>query len=155
MINKLPMRLGVGIVLLNKDNEVFVGKRKDNPIDKWQMPQGGIDNNEKPLDAMKRELKEETSIINIKILKEINNWREYELPPHLLVKIWRGKYRGQTQKWFAFRFNGDETDINVGTENPEFSEWKWSDHNLLVENIVPFKREVYEKVLDEFKDLFN
>ena len=87
MINKLPMRLGVGIILLNKDNEVFVGKRKDNPIDKWQMPQGGIDNNEKPLDAMKRELKEETSIINIKILKEINNWLEYELPPHLLRKI--------------------------------------------------------------------
>ena len=91
MINKLPMWLGVGIIHLNKDNEVFVGKRKDNPIDKWQMPQGGIDNDEKPLDAMKRELKEETSVTNIKILKEISNWLEYELPPNLLGKIWRGK----------------------------------------------------------------
>ena len=140
MISKLPMRLGVGIILLNKDNEVFVGKRKDNPIDKWQMPQGGIDNNEEPLDAMKRELKEETSIINIKILKEINNWLEYELPSHLLGKIWRGKYRGQTQKWFIVRFIGKDEEINLKTKKPEFIEWKWISYRLLTDVIVDFKK---------------
>ena len=104
MLRNLPMRQGVGIIVLNNDNKVFVGKRKDNPIDKWQMPQGGIDVNETPLNAMKRELKEETSIIKIVILKEIESWLEYELPPNLLGKIWKGKYRGQKQKWFIVRF---------------------------------------------------
>ena len=155
MINKLPMRLGVGIILLNKDNEVFVGKRKDNPIDKWQMPQGGIDNNEKPIDAMKRELKEETSIINIKILKEINNWLEYELPPHLLGKIWRGKYRGQTQKWFIARFIGKDEEINLKTKKPEFIEWKWISYRLLTEVIVDFKKNVYKKLEVEISDFIN
>ena len=104
MKDKLPMRQGVGIIVLNEKNQVFVGKRKDNPVDKWQMPQGGIDQNETPLNAMKRELAEETSIKNIKILKEIENWLEYELPPNLLGKIWKGKFRGQKQKWFIVKF---------------------------------------------------
>ena len=155
MINKLPMRLGVGIILLNKDNEVFVGKRKDNPIDKWQMPQGGIDNNEKPLDAMKRELEEETSVTNIKILKEINSWLEYELPPHLLGKIWKGKYRGQTQKWFIVRFIGSDKEINLKTKKPEFIEWKWISHKLLTEVIVDFKKNVYKKLEVEISDFIN
>ena len=155
MISKLPMRLGVGIILLNKDNEVFVGKRKDNPIDKWQMPQGGIDNNEEPLDAMKRELKEETSIINIKILKEINNWLEYELPSHLLGKIWRGKYRGQTQKWFIVRFIGKDEEINLKTKKPEFIEWKWINYRLLTDVIVDFKKNVYKKLEVEISNFIN
>ena len=155
MINKLPMRLGVGIILLNKDNEVFVGKRKDNPIDKWQMPQGGIDNNEKPLDAMKRELEEETSVTNIKILKEVNSWLEYELPPHLLGKIWKGKYRGQTQKWFIVRFIGNDKEINLKTKKPEFIEWRWISHKLLTEVIVDFKKNVYKKLEVEISDFIN
>tara|TARA_B100000212_G_scaffold236983_1_gene180329 strand:- start:8 stop:475 length:468 start_codon:yes stop_codon:yes gene_type:complete len=155
MVNKLPMRLGVGIVLLNKDNEVFVGKRKDNPIDKWQMPQGGIDNNEKPLDAMKRELEEETSVTNIKILKEVNSWLEYELPPHLLGKIWKGKYRGQTQKWFIVRFIGNDKEINLKTKKPEFIEWRWISHKLLTEVIVDFKKNVYKKLEVEISDFIN
>ena len=155
MINKLPMRLGVGIILLNKDNEVFVGKEKDNPIDKWQMPQGGIDNNEKPLDAMKRELEEETSVTNIKILKEVNSWLEYELPPHLLGKIWKGKYRGQTQKWFIVRFIGNDKEINLKTKKPEFIEWRWISHKLLTEVIVDFKKNVYKKLEVEISDFIN
>ena len=144
MNSKLPMRLGVGIIVLNNKNEVFVGKRKDNPINKWQMPQGGIDDNEKPLDAMKRELIEETSIKKIEILKEIENWLEYELPPHLIGKIWKGKYRGQTQKWFIVRFTGNEKEINIKTKKPEFVEWKWINYKHLPEVIVDFKKNVYK-----------
>ena len=140
MLNKLPMRQGVGIIVLNENNKVFVGRRKDNPVNKWQMPQGGIDKNEKPLNAMKRELAEETSITKIKVLKEIDNWLEYELPPNLLGKIWKGKYRGQKQKWFIVKFVGKEDEINLNTKNPEFIEWKWIDYNLLTDVIVSFKK---------------
>ncbi len=149
------MRLGVGIIVLNKNNNVFVGKRKDNPINNWQMPQGGIDKGESPLVAMKRELEEETSITNIKILKELEGWIEYELPPNLLGKIWRGKYRGQSQKWFIVRFLGDENEINLKTKNPEFIEWKWIEHNLLPSVIVKFKKKVYEKLSIEIKKFIN
>ena len=152
MNSKLPMRLGVGIIVLNNKNKVFVGKRKDNPIDKWQMPQGGIDNNEKPLDAMKRELIEETSIEKIEILKEIENWLEYELPPHLVGKIWKGKYRGQTQKWFIVRFTGDEKEINIKTKKPEFIEWKWINYERLPEVIVDFKKNVYKRLKIEISN---
>ena len=155
MNNKLPMRLGVGIIVLNKKNEVFVGKRKDNPIDKWQMPQGGIDNKEKPLDAMKRELIEETSIEKIEILKEIEDWLEYELPSHLVGKIWKGKYRGQTQKWFIVRFTGDEKEINIKTKKPEFIEWKWINYRLLTDVIVDFKKNVYKKLEVEISNFIN
>jgi len=155
MLNKLPMRQGVGIIVLNDNNKVFVGRRKDNPVNKWQMPQGGIDENEKPLNAMKRELAEETSITKIKVLKEIDNWLEYELPPNLLGKIWKGKYRGQKQKWFIVKFEGKEDEINLNTKNPEFIEWKWIDYNLLPDVIVSFKKEVYKKLKNEIKNFFN
>ena len=155
MLNKLPMRQGVGIIVLNQKNEVFVGKRKDNPIDKWQMPQGGININETPFNAMIRELKEETSITKIKVLKEIEHWLEYELPPNLLGKIWKGKFRGQKQKWFIVKFIGDESEINLNTEHPEFIEWKWLDYNLLPEVIVDFKKEVYKKLKNELKNFIN
>ena len=149
------MRQGVGIIVLNDNNKVFVGRRKDNPVNKWQMPQGGIDENEKPLNAMKRELAEETSITKIKVLKEIDNWLEYELPPNLLGKIWKGKYRGQKQKWFIVKFIGKEDEINLKTKNPEFIEWKWIDYNLLPDVIVSFKKEVYKKLKNEIKNFFN
>ena len=153
MISKLPMRQGVGIIVLNKNNEVFVGKRRDNPINKWQMPQGGINSDEKPLDAMRRELIEETSIKNIKILKEIGFFLEYELPSHLLGKIWKGKYRGQNQKWFIVRFLGEYDEINVKTKNPEFIEWKWIHFEKLPSVIVDFKKKVYNKLVIEIKKL--
>ncbi len=149
----LPMRQGVGIIVLNKQNKVFVGKRKDNPVDKWQMPQGGIDFKETPLNAMKRELAEETSIKTIQILKEIENWLEYELPSNLLGRIWKGKYRGQKQKWFIVKFLGNEKEINLNTKHPEFIEWKWIDYKNLPDVIVDFKKEVYKKLkieLDNF-----
>tara|TARA_X000001036_G_scaffold155437_1_gene147631 strand:- start:15282 stop:15749 length:468 start_codon:yes stop_codon:yes gene_type:complete len=155
MVSQLPMRKGVGIIVLNKNNEVFVGKRKDNPIDKWQMPQGGIDNNETPFDAMKRELAEETSITKIKILKEIENWLEYELPQNLLGKIWKGKFRGQRQKWFIVKFMGNENEINLNTKHPEFIEWKWINYKLLPEVIVDFKKEVYLKLKIELNKIIN
>ena len=123
--NKLPMRNGVGVIILNRDNKVFVGKRKDNPIDKWQMPQGGVDIGESYLSAMKRELYEETSITSIKILREIDGFFEYELPKNLVGIIWKGKFRGQKQKWFIAKFIGNENEINLQTRNPEFIEWKW------------------------------
>ena len=115
--SKLPLRIGVGIVVLNEKNQVFVGKRKDNPINKWQMPQGGVDEKEDLLSAMKRELEEETSIKNIKIIKELDYWMEYELPKELIGIIWKGKYRGQKQKWFITRFLGEEKEINLNTKH--------------------------------------
>jgi putative (di)nucleoside polyphosphate hydrolase len=151
----LPLRTGVGIAVLNSENKVFVGKRKDNPFDKWQMPQGGVDSNEPLLQAMKRELLEETSIKNIEVLKEFDQWLEYELPESLIGKIWKGKYRGQKQKWFVVKFLGDESEININTINAEFMEWKWIDINLLPDLIVLFKKHVYEKVLVELKKIIN
>ena len=146
---KLPMRKGVGVIILNKKNEVFVGKRRDNPINKWQMPQGGIDEGEDNLSAMKRELFEETSIRNIKILREINGFFEYELPKNLIGIIWKGKYRGQRQKWFIARFLGNDHEINLNTKHPEFIEWKWISPTSLPEVIVDFKKELYLKLLKE------
>jgi putative (di)nucleoside polyphosphate hydrolase len=151
----LPLRTGVGIAIINSENKVFVGKRKDNPFDKWQMPQGGVDLNEPLLQAMKRELLEETSIENIKVLKEFDQWLEYELPENLIGKIWRGKYRGQKQKWFVVKFLGSDNEINIHTHNPEFIEWKWIDINLLPDLIVLFKKHVYEEVLVELKKIIN
>ena len=153
--NRLPFRVGVGIVLLNQENKVFVGKRKDNPLDKWQMPQGGVEPNELLLMAMKRELEEETSIKNIEVLKEFNRWLEYELPRNLIGKIWQGKYRGQKQKWFIVKFIGMESEININTKFPEFIEWKWIDMNLLPSLIVNFKKQVYKDILNELKKFIN
>ena len=155
MTTKLPLREGVGIIVLNKNNEVFVGKRKDNPIDRWQMPQGGIDKNEQPIQAMYRELLEETNIKSIKILKEIEKTFVYELPPNLLGKIWKGKFRGQKQRWFIVRFFGDENEINLETQNPEFIEWKWINFKLLPNVIVDFKKNVYDSLTYEIEKFIN
>lgn len=143
------MRTGVGIILLNKDNQVFVGKRKDNPGDKWQMPQGGVDKGEDFVNAMKRELNEETSIKNIEILKEIKKMYEYELPKKLIGIIWKGRFRGQTQKWYIVRFLGMDNEININTEHPEFIEWKWIEPEKLPKMIVDFKKDLYLKLLKE------
>ena len=153
MSNILPLRTGVGVIVINKDNKVFVGKRKDNPVDKWQMPQGGVDKGEELVDAMRRELKEETSIKNIEIIKEIDGWLDYELPKNLLGKIWKGRYRGQKQKWFIVKFVGEESEINITTKRPEFIEWKWVERNQLPNIIVDFKKNVYEKLVVELKNI--
>ena len=145
----LPLRIGVGIILLNKNNQVFVGKRRDNPGNKWQMPQGGVDDGEDFITAMKRELLEETSIINIKILKEINRTFEYELPEKLIGIIWKGKFRGQKQKWFITKFLGEDSEINLNTKNPEFIDWKWIEPKKLPEVIVDFKKNLYKNLLKE------
>ena len=146
---QLPMRNSVGVIILNKENKVFVGKRKDNPIDKWQMPQGGVDKGENYLQAMKRELFEETSIKNIKVIKEIESFFEYELPETLIGVIWKGKYRGQKQKWFITRFLGEESEIDLDTKHAEFIDWKWIEPKLLPEVIVNFKKDLYLKLLKE------
>jgi len=143
------MRKGVGIIVLNKKNQVFVGKRKDNPNDKWQMPQGGVDESEDNFAAMQRELIEETSIKNIKIIKEIEGVFEYELPENLVGIIWKGKFRGQKQKWFITRFLGQDSEINLNTKNPEFIEWKWLEPKKLPDVIVDFKKNLYLKLLKE------
>ena len=145
----------VGMMILNDDNKILVGKRIDHPSGHWQMPQGGIDENENPDEAVWREMHEEIGTQNAKMIKKSAHWINYEIPSETLKTLpWGHKFIGQTQKWFVFRFKGSDKEINVGTENPEFSEWRWSNHNLLVENIVPFKRNTYKKILDEFKDLF-
>ena len=146
---KLPLRKGVGIIVLNNQNKVFVGKRKDNPGDKWQMPQGGVDEGEDYITAMKRELLEETSIKNIKIIKEINKIYQYELPEDLIGVIWKGRYRGQNQKWFITRFLGEENEINLNTRHAEFIDWKWIEPKLLPKVIVNFKKDLYLNLLNE------
>jgi len=148
---RLPMRIGVGIIILNNKNHVFVGKRKDNPGDKWQMPQGGVEEGEDFLVAMKRELYEETSIKKIKIIKEISQLYEYELPENLIGIIWKGKFRGQKQKWFIVKFLGNENEINLNTKHQEFIEWKWVDANSLPDIIVEFKKKLYQNLLKEIK----
>ena len=152
---KLPLRIGVGAIVLNSENKIFVGKRADNPVDKWQMPQGGVDKGENFISAMRRELKEETSIQNIKILKQIDQWFEYELPKNLLGIIWKGKFRGQKQKWFVVRFVGNESEINLKTKHPEFIEWKWIELDDLTKVIVDFKKDVYKKLVVELKKFID
>ena len=152
---ELPLRKGVGIAVLNSENKVFVGKRKDNPVDKWQMPQGGVDLNEPLIKAMRRELIEETSIENIKILKEFDQWLEYELPENLVGKIWKGKYRGQKQKWFVMRFAGKEQEINIKTRNPEFLDWKWVELDQITDLVVDFKLHIYKELKEKIKKIIN
>ena len=153
--HKLPMRTGVGIIVLNNNNQVFVGKRKDNPGDKWQMPQGGVDKGEDFITAMRRELIEETSIKNIKILKEIQNMYQYELPKNLVGIIWKGKFRGQRQKWFITKFLGKDDEINLNTQHPEFIDWKWIDPKDLPEVIVDFKKKLYLNLLKEINQVID
>ena len=152
---KLPMRTGVGIIVLNNDNKVFVGKRRDNPTDCWQMPQGGVDEGESFTSAMRRELFEETNIKNIEILREIDGFFEYELPDHLVGIIWKGKFRGQKQKWFIVRFVGKEKEIDLNNENQEFIDWKWILPDELPEVIVDFKKDMYLKLLKNIKLLIG
>ena len=152
---RLPLRTGVGIIVLNSENKVFVGKRIDNISDKWQMPQGGVDKNENYTDAMKRELKEETSISNIRIIKELDYWLEYELPKNLLGIIWKGKYRGQKQKWFVMKFVGEDKEINIKTKNPEFLDWKWIELDQITEVVVDFKLHVYKELKEKVKKIIN
>jgi len=146
---KLPLRIGVGIIVLNKNNQVFVGKRKDNPGDKWQMPQGGVDENESFITAMKRELFEETGIKNIEIIKQLEKMYQYNLPENLVGIIWKGKYSGQKQKWFITKFKGNDSEINLGNATPEFIEWKWINPNMLPNVIVNFKKDLYLELLKE------
>ena len=152
---KLLLRSGVGIVLLNKENKVFVAKRIDNPKNFWQMPQGGIDKGEDFYTAALRELKEETSITSIKLIKEIEGNFTYILPDNLIGIIWKGKFRGQKQKWFIMRFIGDKSEINIKTKHPEFLDWRWIDLKNLTEIAVPFKLEVYKKLTPEIKKILN
>jgi len=149
----LPQRIGVGIVLLNENNKIFVGKRIDNPGNYWQMPQGGIDKNENFLQAAKRELEEETGIKSIKLIKELDKWLEYDLPENLLGKIWNGKYRGQKQKWFVMKFLGKNNEININTKNPEFLDWQWIETEKLPYIVVPFKINIYKKLKEELQFL--
>ena len=153
--NKLPLRSGVGIVVLNKENRIFVGKRIDNPKNFWQMPQGGLDKNENLYAAALRELKEETSIVSVKLIKEIDNYLTYILPDNLLGKIWKGKFKGQKQKWFIVKFNGDEKEININTKSPEFLDWKWINIENLTDEVVKFKLHVYNKIKEEIKKVIN
>ncbi len=150
-LKNLPYRSGVGVVLLNKDNKVFVAKRIDNPKNFWQMPQGGKDKGEKNLDAALRELSEETSIKSVTILKEVDGTISYNLPKNLLGIIWKGKFKGQIQKWYIMKFNGEDDEINLKTTHPEFIEWKWIDIDNITDNVVDFKKEVYKKLKDEIK----
>ena len=146
---KLPLRSGVGIIVLNKENKVFVAKRIDNPKNFWQMPQGGINKNEDFFTAALRELKEETSIVSVKLIKEIDDKFTYILPDHLIGIIWKGKFKGQIQKWFIMRFVGNESEINIKTKHPEFLDWKWIDLKDLTKIAVNFKLEVYKQVKSE------
>ena len=151
----LPLRVGVGIVLLNKDNKVFVAKRIDNPKNFWQMPQGGVDDGEDFITAAYRELEEETSIKNVKLIQEIDGTMSYELPNHLLGIIWKGKYKGQKQKWFLMKFTGDEKEINIKTKNPEFLDWKWIDLDQITEVVVDFKLHVYKELKEKIKKVIS
>ena len=151
----LPLRNGVGIVVLNNKNKVFVAKRIDNPKNYWQMPQGGVDDGEDFLTAAYRELEEETSIKNVKLIKEIDGTMTYELPDHLLGIIWKGRYKGQKQKWFLMRYLGDDKDINIKTKKPEFLEWKWIELDMITDVAVDFKSHVYKEIKDKVKKIIN
>ena len=151
----LPFRKGVGIIVLNKYNKIFVAKRIDNPKNFWQMPQGGVDEGEDFLSAAYRELEEETSIKKVELIKEIDETTTYELPSHLLGIIWKGKFKGQKQKWFLMRYLGNDNEININTNKPEFLEWKWIDLDMITDVVVDFKLEVYKILKKKIKMIIN
>ena len=151
----LPLRSGVGIVVLNKDNKVFVAKRIDNPKDFWQMPQGGVDEGEDFLSAAYRELEEETNIKNVKLIKELDGMTTYELPKNLLGIIWKGKYRGQKQKWFLMKFLGNDDEVDLKTNKPEFLDWKWIDLEMITKFVVDFKLHVYKEIESKVRKIIN
>lgn len=148
-----PYRPGVGIMLLNGKGRVFVAQRLDMPSEAWQMPQGGIDKGEDPLDAAWREMREEIGTDKAELAAESHDWFSYDLPPDLADRIWKGRFRGQRQKWFVFRFQGKDRDIDIETEHPEFSAWKWAKMKKLPDLIVPFKRRLYAELIEEFGHL--
>ena len=152
--NPKDYRPNVGMMIINQKKEIFVGKRIDHPSNFWQMPQGGIDAQEIPSIAALREMDEEVGIKKNKVdlLTESKDWYYYSIPSDLAKTLWKGKYKGQRQKWFLYKFKGTEEDINIHTEHPEFSDYKWVTKDFLVPNIVPFKKKIYEKLLLEFKD---
>ena len=151
----LPLRNGVGIIVLNKDNKIFVAKRIDNPKNFWQMPQGGVDEGEDFLSAAFRELEEETSIKKVKLIKEIDEETTYLLPKHLLGIIWKGKYKGQKQKWFLMKYLGNDNEININTKKPEFLDWKWIDIDHITDVVVDFKLEVYKIIQKKIRSILN
>ena len=149
----LPLRTGVGIIVLNKENKLFVAKRIDNPKNFWQMPQGGVNEGEDILKAAYRELEEETSIKSVELIKELEGTTTYELPAHLLGIIWKGKYKGQTQKWFLMKYHGNDAEINIQTKKPEFLDWKWVDLKEITELVVDFKLHVYQEVQEKVQKI--
>ena len=151
----LPYRKGVGILLLNAASEVFVAQRIDTTAEAWQMPQGGLDKGEAPRDAALRELREETGVTRAEIIAESGSWLTYDLPRDLVPRVWKGRYRGQKQKWFALRFLGADDEIDIQTEHAEFSAWRWAAPRDLPQLIVPFKRQLYLEVLEEFAELLE
>jgi putative (di)nucleoside polyphosphate hydrolase len=152
MIDELPYRLGVGLVIVNEQMKIFTGRRLDS-TKAWQMPQGGIDDNEIPIEAAYREMFEETGIEKQKVtlIKQSKIWYRYDLPEEIQTNFWGGKFRGQSQKWFLFKFTGTDKDINIATKDPEFSEWQWSYSTKMLDNIVPFKKSLYKSILSEFE----
>ena len=152
---KLPLRSGVGIIILNSQNKIFVGKRIDNPKNFWQMPQGGLDKGENYYQAALREMEEETSIKSVSFVKEIDGFISYHLPNNLLGIIWKGKYKGQKQKWFIVKFLGEESEINIKTKKPEFIDWKWVDPETITDTVVNFKLNVYKKLKLELKKVLS
>ena len=151
----LPLRSGVGIAVLNKENKVFVARRIDNPKNYWQMPQGGVDHDEDYLVAAYRELREETGIQNVELIKELDGFTTYKLPTNLLGIIWKGKYKGQKQKWFVMRFLGNDDEINIKTKRPEFLDWKWIELDKITDLVVKFKLDVYKEIKKKIKDILN
>jgi putative (di)nucleoside polyphosphate hydrolase len=153
----MPYRACVGVMVLNRRGELFAGQRIDNPGDAWQMPQGGIDKGEEPLEAAYRELEEETGIPadRVRLLAESRGWARYDLPRELIPRLWNGRFRGQKQRWFAFRFLGEDREIDIETDHQEFREWAWVPPDEVLSRIVPFKREVYTRVLEEFRDVLT
>tara|TARA_B100001250_G_C19266355_1_gene557138 strand:+ start:32 stop:505 length:474 start_codon:yes stop_codon:yes gene_type:complete len=150
-----PYRNCVGLLVINKNGDVFIGKRIDSNLNAWQMPQGGIEADEDPKTAGIREMEEEIGTKNAELIGEMSEWLNYDIPENLSHRLWNGKYRGQTQKWLAFKFLGDDSEINIKTKDPEFKEWKWEKHTNLPSLAVPFKRDIYKKVIKEFEELFS
>jgi putative (di)nucleoside polyphosphate hydrolase len=152
-----PYRPCVGLMLVNRRGAVFVGNRIDTPGDHWQMPQGGVDEGETPQEAALRELGEEVGLAPdlVEVLAESRDWHAYDLPAGLSRRVWKGRYRGQTQKWFALRFLGEDSDIDLTAHTPEFSAWQWASLDRLPDLIVPFKRDIYLQVVEEFRPLID
>ncbi|MEC7835068.1 MAG: RNA pyrophosphohydrolase [Pseudomonadota bacterium] len=152
---ELPYRAGVGAVIVNKSNKIFAGQRIDTLYRAWQMPQGGINQGESPINALKRELVEEIGTRNLRVIDQVDRWLYYDLPKDVIPKIWSGQFKGQKQKWFILRFIGEDKEINIKTKKPEFGAWRWMSKNELLKSIVSFKRELYKNIFQEFDSILN